>query len=164
MPNQSFTIPSIEGFTWTFKEFDHHARGVWWYVIAGVAVALTVLYSFATNNFLFTVIVVLAVLIIFARQFQTPAEVTCEITPSGIRIGKKQYSFKDITSFSIIERGDGARVLYVHEARGLQNILPLPLIDIEPESIKLFLMEFLEEDTDHQYEPVWDWLMRALRI
>lgn len=156
MPEQSFR--------WTFKEFDQHTRSVWWYVIAGVIVALAVLYSFATNNFLFTVIIVLAVLILFTRQFQLPALIECEIAPSGIRVGDKHYAFNDLAWFSIIERADGSRILYIHEARGLRNLLPLPLIDIEPESVRMFLLQFLDEDTDHQYEPVWDWLMRVLRL
>lgn len=156
MPEQSFQ--------WTFEEFEQHTRGVWWYVVAGVLVALAVLYSFATNNFLFTVIIVLAVLVMFTRQFQTPAHVECEIAPEGIRVGKKFYAFGDLASFSIIQRTDGLTVLYVHEARGLRNLLPLPLIDIPPEHIRMFLLQFLEEDTEHQYEPIWDWLMRTLRL
>lgn len=153
-----------ETFTWTFKEFEEHSRSVWWYVVAGVIVALALLYSFATNNFLFTVIIVLTMLVIFTRQFQTAGHVECEVSPSGIRVGKKLYSFADLASFSIITRDDNARVLYAHEARGFRNILPLPLIDIEPESVRMFLLQFLEEDTEHQHEPMWDWLTRALRL
>ena len=153
-----------EAFQWTFKEFDQHTRGVWWYCIAGVIVALAVLYSFQTNNFLFTVIIVLTMVIIFVRQFQTPSDVECHINTTGIRIGSKQYSFADLASFSIITREDGASILYVHEARGLHNLVPLPLVDISPESLRMFLLQFLEEDTEHRHEPMGDWLMRNLRL
>ena len=153
-----------QSFTFIFKEFDQHVRSAWWYVIAGVLVAAAVLYSFATNNFLFTVIIVLAIVILFSRQFQSPAEVECEITASGIRVGTKHYAYADLAYFSIIEREDGERILYIHEARGLRNLLPIPLIDIPSEAVRMFLLQFLEEDADHRYEPVWDWLMRALRL
>ncbi|MEK7122265.1 MAG: hypothetical protein AAB855_00245, partial [Patescibacteria group bacterium] len=76
----------------------------------------------------------------------------------------RQYSFSDLATFSIIRREDDKQVLYIHEARGLRNLLPLPLIDIPPESLRMFLLQFLEEDTEHQHEPMWDWLMRALRL
>lgn len=164
--NETFNQPqdSESKFVWTFKEFEERSRSVWWYVVAGVIVALAILYSFATNNFLFTVIIVLAMLVIFARQFQSAGHIECEISHSGIRVGKRLYSFNDLASFSIIIRDDNARVLYIHEARGLRNILPLPLIDIESEYVRMFLLQFLEEDTEHQHEPVWDWLTRTLRL
>lgn len=153
-----------ESFAWTFKEFDQHSRGVWWYIVAGVVVALAVLYSFQTNNFLFTVIIVLTLVILFARQFQTPTDVECVINEQGIRIGKKRYSFADLASFSVVMREDGVPILYIHEARGLHNLLPLQLVDISPENLRMFLLQFLEEDVEHQHEPLWDWLMRALRL
>lgn len=153
-----------ESFTWTFKEFDQHSRGVWWYAVAGMIVALAVLYSFQTNNFLFTVIIVLTLVILFARQFQTPTNIECEITQKGIRIGNKPYAFADLASFSIITREDGRPILYVHEARGLHSLVPIPLVDIQPESVRMFLLQFLEEDTDHQHEPLWDVLTRTLRL
>ena len=147
-----------QSFSWTFQEFEKHERSVWWYVIAGLVVALLVVYSFATNNFLFTVITVIAVVVLFARQMQEPAKIECEVKSDGINIGSKKYSF------SLLQRDDGMPVLYLHEARGMRNMVPIPMVDCSPESVRMFLLDFLEENGEHRHEPILDWLMRILKL
>lgn len=151
-------------FHWQFQEFEKHERSVWWYVIAGFVVALIVVYSFATSNFLFTVITVITVIVLFARQMQEPGTIECHVGGDGITVGNKKYLFSDLDAFSILDRDDGITVLYLHEARGLRNVLPIPIIDSRPESVRMFLRDFLEEDGDHQQEPILDWLMRVLKL
>jgi len=153
-----------QSFHWSFREFEKHERSVWWYVVAGLVVAGIVIYSFATNNFLFTVITVIVVVVLFARQIQEPATLTCELTEDGVFVGNKKYSFSDLDAFSVLLRDDGMPVLYLHEARGLRNMLPIPIVDSEPESVRMFLRDFLEEDGDHQHEPILDWIMRVLKL
>ncbi|MDP2630678.1 MAG: hypothetical protein Q8P56_04685 [Candidatus Uhrbacteria bacterium] len=153
-----------QSFRWTFQEFEKHERSVWWYVIAGLVVALLVVYSVASNNFLFTVITVITVVVIFARQMQEPASIECEVTDDGIFVGKKKYAFSDLDSFSLLQRDDGVPVLYLHESRGMHNMVPIPMVDCSPESVRMFLRDFLEENGEHQQEPILDWLMRALKL
>ncbi|MBI4599720.1 hypothetical protein HY732_02250 [Candidatus Uhrbacteria bacterium] len=153
-----------QSFRWTFQEFEKHERGTWWYGIAGLVVALLVVYSVATNNFLFTVITVITVIVLFARQMQEPSRIECTLTDEGIVIGNKKYSFSDLDSFSLLKRDDGMPVLYLHEARGLRSIVPIPLIDCQPESVRMFLRDFLQENGEHEQEPILDWLMRALKL
>lgn len=159
-----FSYMQEQSFSWTFQEFEKHERSVWWYVIAGLVVALLVVYSFATNNFLFSVITVITVVVLFARQMQEPARIECAVTEDGIFVGKKKYSFSDLDSFSLLQRDDGVPVLYLHEARGMHNMVPIPMVDCSPESVRMFLRDFLEENGEHQQEPILDWLMRALKL
>ncbi len=153
-----------EVFHWTFYEFEKNERGAWWYAVAGVIVALILLYAFYTGNFLFIVLTVITMVILFARHMNEPATIACELSPNQIIVGTKTYSFNDLDYFSIIRRGDGEAILYLHEARGLRNMLPIPIIDFDPESIRIFLRQFLEEDTEHESEPILDWLMRTLKL
>ncbi len=153
-----------QSFHWSFREFEKHERSVWWYAIAGLVVALIVVYSFVSNNFLFTVITVITVVVLFARQMQEPGVVECEVTEAGIFLGNKKYIFSDLDSFSLLERDDGVPVLYLHEARGMRNMVPIPIVDLQPESVRMFLRDFLEENAEHEQEPILDWLMRVLKL
>ena len=149
---------------WEFDEYEIHERSTWWYVIAGLVVGGLLVYSIATSNILFAIVVFLAVVTIFVRHSRPPEKIECEISPDGVRIGEKCYGYKDITCFSIIESHIGDPVLYIREARGMRNLLPLPLAGTPREEVQEILREYLEEDTDHLYEPFWDWIGRTLKL
>ncbi len=151
-------------FVWTFNEFERHERGMLWYAIAGVVVALLLVYSYVSENYLFGLLVIITTIIIFTHNIHNPQEVDCEIDTSGVRVGNKKYPFHGIDYFSIIENDEGIDVLYLQERAGFRSLLPIPLADQEVEKLRKFLRLHIQEDLEHRYEPLWDSLSRFLKL
>ncbi len=151
-------------YRWAFDEFEQHHRSTMWYVIAGLVVGILLVYSIATSNLLFGVLIFLGTAVLFIRHSFRPQEIVCEIGHKGILLGSKVYSFADIEYFSIIQNSVDETVLYIREARGLKSNIPIPLPEDQEDEIREFLEQFIEEDTEHQSEPLWDWIMRKLKL
>ncbi|MBI2484190.1 hypothetical protein HYV71_03340 [Candidatus Uhrbacteria bacterium] len=151
-------------FSWVFHEFDTYERGVIWYAVAGIVVAVFLIYSYTTENYLFGLLTIITTIIIFTHNIHNPQEVQCSIDAKGIQLGNKYYPYHALDSFSIIENDDGHEVLYVQEKAGFRSTLPIPLGDLDPQTLRRFLQMWLEEDLDHKYEPFWDSLARFLKL
>ncbi len=151
-------------YRWTFDKFERHERGTLWYVIAGLVVGGLLVYSIATANILFGVIIFLTVVIIFGRHMNESEMVSCEIYPDAIVVDDKRYPYQDIRTFSIITTSEGAPILYLYEGRGLRHHVPIPLADQDPLEIREYLLDVVEEDVEHLYEPIWDRLTRKLKL
>ena len=151
-------------FRWEVGHYEIHERGTWWYVIAALVVGGLLVYSIASKNLLFGVIIVLATITLFARQILEPKKAVCEISDKGVLLCDKFYSYGDIEAFSLVESEGGPSILYIQENRGLRSLVPIPLDGIDAEEIGEYLRDFLLQDEDHVREPIWDYLTRKLKL
>lgn len=119
---------------WSASEFVQHDKSAKWYftLVGGALVLAAVVFVFTRQ--LLSVAVVFVMAALFGVYGATkPRTLQYEITPSGIQIGNKLYSFNAIKSFSVInEEG----IPYIQLL--LQKKLSVPLtVYVSPDQIDL---------------------------
>ena len=149
---------------WTFPEYVQHERSKRWYVWAGVILALLLIYSIFTLNFLFAVIIILFVIILYAKAKNPPAEVKFKIFEDGIGIGSKFYKHKDVKNFWIIYEPPQVKTLYLNFKNKIRPVLAVPLEKQNPIRIRKILLDYVDEDLDKEEESFTEILGRRLKI
>ena len=151
-------------FQWTFEAYDRHERGLLWYSISGLIVGLMLVYSIATGNFLFGVLIIIGTAVLFLRHVQEPPELVCAIDAQKIALGSSEYPFDSIKLFWIIKNASDEPVLYFQQKQGWHGILSVPVSGQDYEVIREYLRGFIAESAEHKFEPFFDSLFRTLKI
>ena len=149
---------------WTIQEYDQHQRGVRWYIIMITAGLLFVVYGLMSNNFLFSLIIILAGIIMFIQSHQSPPQVLFAITELGVVIGHKFYNYSELKSFFIIYQPPEVKNLFFQTASAVHPIVSIPLLDVNPVEIRETLLEFMSEDLDTEKEPLSVTIARRWRM
>lgn len=96
----------IEPITWQASEFVHHEKsGIWFMALLGVASVLLLLDVFLIRSWTFgALIVVMAIsAVVVARR--PPRTLAYSLTPHGIRIDEKSFTFHDFRAFGVVQEG-----------------------------------------------------------
>lgn len=149
---------------WTIQEYEQHSRGILWYIIMGGLGIFFVIYGVMTNDFLFSLIIILFAIILFLQAHQTPKQVLFQITELGIVVGNRFYSFSELESFFIIYNPPDVKTLFLGLKDGLKPMIRIPLLDINPIEIKNVLRAYLPEDLEKENEPLSDRAVRNWQI
>ncbi|MBI4993311.1 MAG: hypothetical protein HZC26_04250 [Candidatus Magasanikbacteria bacterium] len=148
---------------WTILEYEKHTRGTLWYVLAAVLGLALVLYGVFTGNFLFSLIVILAAIILFLQAHQEPRQIPFQITDLGVIVGIRFYPYSEFENFYIIYNPPEVKTLFLDTKNTLQPMLRVPLLDMNPIEVKHSLREYLPEDIEKE-EPLTDRAARNWKI
>jgi len=151
-------------FNWSFDEYEKYDRSHKWYFVAGGAILLLLIYSTVTANYLFALIIVLFAIIILLQEMRQPSKLDFAITDTGIVVGRRYYPFSELEKFWIIYNPPMVQVLYFEPKSAIKHRLHIPILDEDPQEIRSFLNQFLEEDLDKEEEPLSDRLGRLFKI
>lgn len=149
---------------WTIQEYDRHERGTWWYILIISIGLVFVAYGLYTQNFLFSLIIILAAIILFLQSHQSPPQVSFRIAELGLLIGNRFYAYTELESFYIIYNPPEVKTLFIESKSALRPTLRLPLLDEDPVTVRQTLLEFLEEDIEKEEEPLSDRAARMWKI
>jgi len=150
--------------SWNIPEYHEHERGKRWYIIAIGASALLLLYSVLTANFLFAIILVLAILTMSLRDRNKAPEVAVEIAGNGINIGDAHYSYNQFKNFWMYYEPSEAKTLFFEFKSGVRPRLAIPLQNKNPLKIRSILLAHLPEDVERENEPLSEQLVRLLKL
>ncbi len=95
-----------EALTWTASEFIDHEKGASWYgllTLAGLVVAALV--YLLLKDVLSTIVILFVTVIFGIFAARKPQVQNYALTPRGLQIGRKVYSFQDYKNFSIAPEG-----------------------------------------------------------
>jgi hypothetical protein len=100
--------------TWTASEFVAHEKSAGWYVLLllGAAVFAAGIYLL-TRDFVSTVVVLVAAILLAIFGAHTPREQQYIIDNQGIGIGPKHYSFDDFKSFAVASEGAFSSLVFM---------------------------------------------------
>lgn len=149
---------------WTIQEYDQHDRGLLWYSLAGGVGVIMILYGIFSGNFLFSLIIILAAVIIFLQSHQEPPQVPFRITETGVVINDRMYLYSEFENFYIIYQPPEVKTLFLDTKSAFRPTLRIPLLDMNPVEIRHTLREFLPEDTEKEEEPVTDTIARRWKL
>jgi len=126
--------------------------------------ALLLLYSLFTFNFLFAVIIILFSIILYAQHKKPPLDVSFMLYEDGIKVSSRFYKFKEIESFWIIYEPPQVKNLYLNFKAKFRPVLTIPLEKQNPVKIRRFFLEHIDEDLDKEEETFAEILGRRLKI
>ncbi|MBI2436578.1 MAG: hypothetical protein HYV41_02430 [Candidatus Magasanikbacteria bacterium] len=150
---------------WSVPEYEQHVRNTAWFVIMGILSLAFIAYAIFTGNFLFALIIVLFGIIIFLQSHQEPIIIPFRITDMGLVINNRFYTFSEFDKFYVIfNPHDDAKMLYVETHSLTRPTIRVPLMDMDPNEVRMTLREFMEEDLEKEEEPFSDMFARKWRI
>lgn len=148
---------------WEFPELPEYQRGKLWYAIAAVFFILFIVYSFAADNLLFALVLVLFIFVVLLAN-RRRHNVKFTITPDGIIIGNKSYLYRDIEKFWIIYQPPDVKKLFFSLKGALRLNLVVQLEKQNPVEIRKILLKYLLEDLSQEDEPLSDKISRAIKL
>ena len=156
---------------WVIPEYTQHERGRGWFITAGMAIVILLLFSFWTPNwffdqpnFLFATIIARAGITFLARHNRIPPLLSVVFYGDGISVGEAFYPWRELKTFWIIYEPPYVKTLYFHFQSAWRPRLPIPLEDENPVEIRQILLAYLLEDIERESEPTSDALSRLLRL
>ncbi len=151
-------------YEWWVKEYEKRERSKRWYMIAAISVVGLLAYSLISQNYLFSLIVVLFGIIVYLHDMQNPIDVYFAITEVGVILGKKFYRYNELSTFWIIYNPPEVKNLYFTLNNMVKHRLQVPLLDYDPRPVRDYLKKFLKEDLDQEEEPMSDRLARTFKL
>ena len=150
--------------SWNIPEYRQHARPRGWYIIAIAILALLLIYSLFTANFLFALLLIIAGVIIVLQDKHPAPEIEFAITEAGIGLGRDFYDYNKLRSFWIFYEPDEAKTLFFEFKNKTRPRLSVPLFNKNPLQVRAELLKFLTEDVSKENEPVSEQLARLLKL
>jgi hypothetical protein len=150
---------------WEYSEADRYDRsGTWYFVMGSVALGL-LLYSLASGNFLFALIVVMATLVVYLSSTHPKEEsVVVAVTEEGINVGGAFYAYGEISHFWLIYEPPAVKSLYLDFKEPWKPRVVLDLDEQNPNEVREVLGAYIVEDLTKDEEPLVDVIGRALKL
>ena len=154
-----------EFISWRVAEYEDHERTRNWYIGSGIAASLLLIYAVWAANFLFALIVIMAGIIIILNDGQKPMEVTVTLTDEGLMLGKKFYDYDEIDNFSIVYKPkQKVKNVYFEFKSSLRHRLSIPLENVNPLTLREFLLQYMDEDLERTDQPLSEGLARLFKL
>ncbi|PIT87641.1 MAG: hypothetical protein COU31_01660 [Candidatus Magasanikbacteria bacterium CG10_big_fil_rev_8_21_14_0_10_40_10] len=163
LQKEKATVGEIK-FNWKIREYEKVDRDQRWLIVMLVLAGLLVFFGLWSQNYLFVLLIVLFGIIMWLHTKQDPLEIDFSITQTGIMIGDKFYRFSEIKDFWLIYNPPEVKTLYLGFNRAFAHRLHIPLLDVDPQPIREYLNQFLEENMEEEEEPLSDKLARVFRL
>ncbi|SRR6056297_412907 len=151
--------------SWEIPEYQKPPRGKAWYILASILALFMLGYAFYNQNFLFALLIIIAIIAIVLNEKREAVKVQINLTEKGVWVGKNFYDYDEIKDFSIVYKPEEeTKKLYFEFKNTLKQRLSLPLEDRNPVKINEFLSQYLEEDLDRDDPPLSEELARLFRL
>ncbi len=149
---------------WQVKEYEQHDRPVLWYIVMISAAVLLILYGLFTGNFIFSLIIILAIIIFFIQSKQEPQDVPIFISELGVGVGNRFYKYSELDDFYIIYRPKEIKMLFIDTKTALRPLLRISLNDNNPLEIRDTLDNYLVENFEKEEEPLSEAFSRNFKL
>jgi len=162
---------------WQVAEFKKIERSRTWYILAGIFMLICIFFSFFTienwhlsflgynSNFLFVFILIVAAGIMYINENRPPIEVTVELGPEGVKVGRHFYDYGEFKNFCVLYKPKmSIKNLYLEFKNGARPRLSFPLRRLEALTVRNFLVRYLEEDLEREAPPLSEQLTKRLKL
>lgn len=148
--------------SWQAQKFENFERHPWWGVILFILLICLLTYSLLTDNFLLSIILILAGILVYLFERKNPEAYTFSICETGIIAHDRFYEFTEIEDFWIFyEPGDlGRKEISIKTTNHFLPYVHLPLGTQNPNKARKVLLKYIPEEV-HK-ETVLDFLENVL--
>lgn len=121
-------------------------------------------YSIATSNFLFAIIIVLIVVVMILSAVREPKNIKFELGLTGVKVDTKNYNYNQFKNFAIVYQPPEVNSLYLEFKMPFRERLSVPMGEMNPNNVRTHLAKFIEEDLEREDETLSDILSRILKL
>jgi len=150
--------------TWKIPEYREYERSKKWYMISAAISAALIMYAVVTSNFLFAMIIIIAIITIALHDNKKAAALDFSITENGIRIGEAFYDYSLFKNFWIYYEPSEAKTLFFEFKNSLRPRLSVPLQNKNPLKIRAILLAHMTENIQMENEPLSEQISRIIKI
>ncbi|MCA9371083.1 MAG: hypothetical protein KC680_03940 [Candidatus Peregrinibacteria bacterium] len=155
------TLPPEEPIlTWKALQHAHIERGPLWYIMAGIAVVIMIIYSIVTTAWTFTGLIILLSALYIRSQATVPEQKSIRIWKQGFALEDTFYEWRKCKGFWIF-RNDNFSELHIDKANGGE--VKIQTGDINPYHIHEVLSLLLPE-SENGKEHILDTIIRICKI
>lgn len=138
-------MPEQTVLRWSAYEHEHIERGSDWFWALGVIAVSAALTSVLFHNFLFALLIIVAATTLGLLANVPPKLAEFEVSEKGVRINDTLHRFDEILSFWVDDETGPHPMLLVDTTKPLAPNLIIPIHDIDPHTVRLFLRERAKE-------------------
>jgi len=154
--------PELIDIQWQAPEFEKYEKGPGWFIVLGIFALIIFTIVLLMKNFIFAILIILAVFTIFIYALKEPRLVTFKISGKGITIDTKIYSYDELKSFWIFYQPPQIREISLRSKKTIMPYIKIPLGEQNPVEIRKILLKYLPER--RHKESLIDNLSRSLRF
>ncbi|MFH0840571.1 MAG: hypothetical protein V1865_01110 [bacterium] len=150
---------------WEIPEYERHERTKTWYIMAVIVAVALLTYAIWDHNYLFALIIVMFLVISIVTNSKDPENIDIVLTTDGIGIGDRFYSYDVFHSFSVIYKPvENLKMLYLEFGSKIRPRASIPLMNINPITVREIFLEHVPEDLERTDEPNTDYFSKKLKI
>ena len=91
--------------------------------------------------------------------------VNVELSPEGLKLGQKFYSYDELKNFCVLYRPkESIKNLYFEFKNNMRPRLSLPLRNLDALTVRNFLVRYLDEDLERSNPPLSEQLTKLLKL
>ena len=149
---------------WDMPSHPGYERGWLWYTIAGAIGTTLIVYSVASGNYLFAIIILILAIVIALTSLRAPEPLRIALSETGCGIGRQFYPYREVAKFSIVYEPPVVQNLYLDFKSGLRPRLTIDLTDQNPLEVRELIGTHVREDIENTDESLSEYLGRLLKI
>ncbi len=140
--------------SWEAPEFRHYPKNTGWYItLISVAVLIIAFFIIVESDIFAAVSLGLITILIILFSRQTPRQVPVELNSKGVRFNNLLYPYKQLKYFWVVTN-ERHRTINFHTTAFLNNTLILELEDQDPDMVRDYLLQYLQEHSETQETPI----------
>ncbi len=134
---------------WSTQEYEYKEKKTDWY-IALVIIAISIsLASFLLGNILFAILIIIGTFTLAMYSIREPGTIDVELNKRGIIVNDIIYPYNTLESFWV-EEYDREPKIIIQSEKALMPYIIIPLGNIDPDKVREFLFEYIEEKEHHE--------------
>jgi len=164
--NRTYATPNAYDqaiLAWEAPEYIQHEKGWRWFLGAGIAVFMFIVYSIVTQNWTLVIALIVLSALYVNFHFEKPKPIEIVVSKAGIKAGRKHIPFQDIKSFWIIYNPPYVKTLNLKMNKALQQDISIQLGDQDPGDLREFLCAQILE-IEGKKESFADSLIRIFKL
>ncbi len=136
---------------WRIEEPNFTPKTTQWFWALGILAFALIVFSILLKNYLLTIILALAIFIIYSSKNKKPELINFRLDNDGLYIEHKFYPYDSFESFWIFEaHTDKERELALRYKRHLSPLLIAPFYNNDESRIKRILNKYLPESEEQE--------------
>jgi len=162
-PNQQANEP--KSLTWDIHEYHQPERNRTWYIIAAIVALGLIAWAIYDHNYFFALIILMGGGLMIYLENNEPAIINFALTPIGIELGGSTYDYDEFQDFAIVYKPheDTRRLYFVFKA-AYRPRLAIPLNQMNPLTVRHYLLKYLREDLERTNIPLSEGLTRMFKL
>lgn len=133
-----------ETIEWEIDEYAQKDKTADWFWALGIIVIAAAAASVLLGNLLFAVLIAIGGFLVGLYAKRPPDRLRVELSRRGVVIGTRLHPFKELVAFWVSLEGEAPTLILDRKGTILPHLI-LPIEDVSPDDVRLFLNQYLQE-------------------